>query len=121
MTRSAPPPPSAEAAAVARQPAVSCAFATATTPPLPASPGSEPPEPPAALLAAGQQQPRHHSAVLPGPGRGAELDIDAAAREGLNTSLSAPQLGERKDAGGSDIRPRPAGAPGGSKPQVRQS
>lgn len=119
VTRSEPSPPGAEASAVARL-AVTCAFAAATTPPLPAPPGLAPPEPPASLLAADQHEPRHHTAVLPRPGRGAELDIDAAARgDGLNMSLSAPQLGEREDGGGSDARQRSVGgAPSGTKPQV---
>ena len=124
MTRSEPSALSAETTVVARQLGVTCAFAAATTPPLPAPPGLAPPEPPASLLAA-DQQPRHHSALLPSPARGTELDIDAAARgDGLNTSLSAPQLGEGEGggagAGGSRQR-SVGGAPSGTKPQVRHA
>ena len=120
MTRSEPSALSAETTVMARQLAVTCAFAAATTPPLPAPPGLAPPEPPASLLGA-DQQPRHHSALLPSPGRGTELDIDAAARgDGLNISLSAPQLGEGEGGGGSGSRQRSVGgAPSGIKPQVR--
>lgn len=121
--RSEPSALSAETTVAVRQLAVTCAFAAVTTPPLPAPPGLAPPEPPASLLAAADQQPRHHSALLPRPMRGTELDIDAAARsDGLNMSPSAPQLGEREEGGGSGTRQRSVGgAPSGTKPQVRHA